>query len=310
VTSAEAAKHLRVGDGGGEFGTAPAKGLLELTEEIHQMKKFAPFIITAAAMASLAGCAAESGGQAQMTAEDQAATCTNPEGTNAAIAALATAISQEMHRWQLTTDFYEYRGYNYQLMLGITAAGKAACGGDCFFTQNILNMQDSRMDQKVIFDGTRLSSWSFASRLTTGFDNQVTCQRNNQCPFVAHMFGANPTIAPGACDTVFTFPVTSTSGAALTSTQVTQLGNALLWTKGNGPNPYIAFQPTASTVSIDPTGQLNPPGQSTGSDVCQKASRTNINGTPCTCAANNVYSNGGLKNDDPGTPNTYYCRQM
>lgn len=273
------------------------------------MKRFAPVMITAAAMASLVGCAAESSSPKEMTAEDSAALCSNPEGTNAAIAALATAISQELHRWQITSDFYEYRGYNYQLMLGLTQSGLSACGGSCPMTQNILNMQDSRMDQKVVFDGTKLSSWSFASRLTTGYENQRTCQQGNRCPFVAHTFGSDPTTAPGACDTLFTFPVTAPDGSALTSAQVSQLANALVWTTGNGPNPYIAFQPTASTVTIDPTGQLNPPGQTTGAEICQKFSMSNINGTPCTCSANGIYSNGQLWNIYTQTPMTYYCVQ-
>ena len=274
------------------------------------MKTFASLIVAAAALSTVAGCSTETG--TELTAQEASAVCANPEGTNAAIAALATAISQELHRWQLTTDFYTYRGYQNQLMLGLTSAGLAACGGSCPITSEILKYQDTRMDQKIIFGTVKLSSWSFASRLTTGFDNQVACQRNNQCPFVAHAFTNNDaaTVA-GACDTLFTFNVAKPAGAGnLTAAQISQLNNALKWTTGNGPNPYIAFQSTANTVTIDPGGNLNPPGQTTGSDVCQKTSLTNISGTPCTCAANNVYSNGQLKNDDALAPRTYFCRQM
>jgi hypothetical protein len=315
----DAAKYLLVGRNKRGLGTAPAKELPELTEEVHQMKRFAPLMLTAAAMASLAGCAAQSGSPNEMTAEDSAALCANPDGTNAGIAALATAITQELHRWQITSDFYIYNGYNNQQMLGLTSSGLMACGGSCPMTQNILNMQDSRMDQKVIFDGTKMSSWSFASRLVTGYYNQKSCQQNNQCPFVAHVFGWQSdgtyngfSSAPGACDTLFTFNVNLPSAqnhAPLTSAQMSQLSNALVWTTGNGPNPYIAFQTGASTVSIDPTGSLNPPGQTTGSDTCQKFSLINLNGQACTCAANNIYSNGQLWNIYSQTPMTYYCVQ-
>jgi hypothetical protein len=296
------------------------------------MKKFAPLFIAAAALGSLQGCATDATSET-MSLEDQAVTCFNPEGTNAAIAALATTITQELHRWQIAPipassgvaavagDFYKYRGYNNQEMLGLTSAGLAACGsGGCFFTKNILALQDSRMDQKVVFNGVKLSSWSFASRLVSGFDKQASCNQGKWCPYVPHVFGWKPdntytnvTTAPGACDTVFTFGVnkpTAQNHALLTAAEISGLQNALVWTAANGPNPYIAFQSTASTVSIDPTGNLTDPGQTTGADVCQKASRTNINGTACTCAANNVYSNGQLKNDDPLTPNNYFCRQM
>jgi hypothetical protein len=276
------------------------------------MKKFAPFVLAAAALSSFAGCSTEAA--SEMTAEETAAVCANPEGTNAAIAALATAMSQELHRWQITTDFYVYRGYNYQSMLGLTQAGLSACGGSCPLTSNILAYQDSRMDQKIVFNGVKLSSWSFASRLVTGYENQKVCQNAGRCSFPAHMFGYDSaTTTPGACDTLFTFTVGkpgSQGGGPLTATQSAQLSNALVWTTGNGPNPYIAFQSTANTVTIDPTGQVNPPGQATGAEICQKVSFTNINGTPCTCAVNNIYANGQLRNDDPLTPRTYFCRQM
>jgi len=268
-------------------------------------------MFAAVSLASINGCSTET--TAEMTAEDTAAVCANPEGTNAAIAALATAISQELHRWQLTTDFYEYRGNNYQLMLGLTPAGLAACGGSCPMTSEILKYQDSRMDQKIVFGTVKLSSWSFASRLTTGFENQLVCQRAGRCSFPAHTFGFDPAATvPGACDTLFTFSVSKPAnmgGGALSAAEIGQLSNALVWTTGNGPNPYIAFQAGANSVTIDPGGNLNPPGQTTGSDVCQKTSLTNISATPCTCAANNVYSNGQLKNDDSLAPRTYFCRQ-
>src|SRR5262249_9598792 len=155
--------------------------------------------------------------------------------------------------------------------------------------------------------------------LVTGYYNQKSCQQNNQCPFVQHVFGWQSdgtyngvTTAPGACDTVFTFNANLPSAqnhAPLTSAQLSQLSNALVWTTGNGPNPYIAFQSGASTVSIDPTGQLNPPGQTTGAEICQKFSVSNINGTPCTCSANGIYANGQLGNIYPQTPMTYFCVQ-
>jgi hypothetical protein len=305
--------HLLVGADAPKLGTAPAIGLLELTEEVHQMTKFAPLMIAAIGMSTLAGCVAESTPVSEeQLAADSAAACYNPEGTNAAIAALATAMAQEAHRWEAATDFETFVGTYNQTMLRLTAAGKAACGGSCPATENLLALQDPRMDQKVVFNGVKLSSWSFASRLVSGLDKQKACKAGGWCPYVAHTF-STPTSQTGACDTLFTFPVqkpASQGGGNLTAAQTSQLINALTWASSNGPNPYIAFQSTASTVTIDPTGQMNPPGQSTGAEICQKFSTTDINGTPCTCATNNIYSNGQLKNNDPLTPKTYYCRQM
>lgn len=277
------------------------------------MKIFAPLMIAAAALSSMVGCASQA--STEMAAEDSAAVCSNPEGTNAGIAALAVAISQELHRWNITSDFYIKTGYNNQEMLALTQAGLNACGGSCPITSEILSYQDSRMDQKIVFGSVKMSSWNFASRLVTGYRNQGVCQASGRCPFTTgHMFGYNSaTTTPGACDTLFTFTVTkpgSQGGGPLTEAQISQLSNALVWTAPTGFNPYIAFQSTANTVTIDPTGNLNPPGQTTGSEICQKLSLTNIGGTPCTCAANNVYSNGRLNNDQPLSPKTFFCRQF
>jgi hypothetical protein len=305
-----ALKHLQTPVNNMTLGTVAAKGLVELTHGrfTKKMKTFAPLIVAALALSSIAGCSTESA--TEMTAEEASAVCANPEGTNAAIAALTAAISQELHRWQVTTDFYEYRGSNNQLMLGLTSAGLAACGGSCPKTSEILKYQDSSMDQKIVFGTVRLSSWSFASRLTTGWENQGVNQRAGRAPFAAHVFGV-PTTAPGACDTLFTFPVAKPAGGGnLSVAEINQLSNALIWTTGNGPNPYIAFQPGVNTVTVDPGGNLNPPGQTTGSDTCQKVSMTSLNGQPCTCADRNIYSNGQLKNDDPNATKTYFCRQM
>jgi hypothetical protein len=139
------------------------------------MKKIASLMFAAAAIASIAGCSTQA--STEMTAEQSAAVCANPDGTNAGIAALAVAMSQELHRWNISSDFYIYRGFNYQEMLGLTQAGLNACGNGCPITSEILKMQDSRMDQKVVFNGVKMSSWNFASRLVTGYRNQVNCQR-------------------------------------------------------------------------------------------------------------------------------------
>jgi hypothetical protein len=271
---------------------------------------------------AFAGCAAETGAPNEaVTGEDSAAYCSNPEGTNAAIAALAEAITHDLHRWNITSDFYMGTGTYNQQVLKLTSAGLSACGGQCLETQNILAFQDATMDQVLVLDGTKVSSYSFASRLVTGYNNQIACQRNNQCPFPSHLFdyrnGAwvQPTVSPGPCATLFTHPVSAPGGAALSSTQVSQLANALIWTNGNGPNPYIAFQPSASTVSIDPTGDVNTPSQQTGGVYGCNATGVvnnqpvNLTGLACTCQ-NGVVNipNGMLKVTMPKlAPNNYQC---
>lgn len=274
------------------------------------MKKFAPLFIAAAAYA-FAGCAMESTDVAanERTEEQAAVACSNQDGTNGMIAALAAAAALDMHRFQLLTDFYEFRGFNNQLMLGITPAGKAACGaGNCATVANILAFQDSRLDQKAVIAGTKLNSWTFASRLTSGFDKQKACTTNNQCPYQAHLFGASSSITAGNCtsSSLFAFPATKPDGTALTAAQIAQLNNALSWTTANGPNPMVQFSSTATSISVGDVGGMVP-GQSEPGP-CQQFSTTNISGTACSCAATGV-TTGTLKNDQTLAPNTYFCRK-
>ena len=293
------------------------------------IKKFAPLMIAAAAMTSLAGCVAESGDVAsnENVGDVGQAACDNPEGTNAMIAALATAVTRELHRWQVLTDFYIYRGYNNQEMLGLTQAGLNACGGSCPDTSFLLSFQDSRMDQTITFGTNKLSSWNFASRVVTGYRNQQACSSNNQCPFPAHTFGYTPTITPGTCATLYTVPVMKPAAqnhAPLTSAEITQLGNALKWTYGNGANPYIAFQGGASTVSIDPDGGMvggDTSGTTSGASTCQPSAGVTYKGTAyAVCQASGVTGTdltgqpcsygsvcGTLYKAWPAFPNKYKC---
>lgn len=274
------------------------------------MKFFAPIIVAVAAC-SFAGCALDSQEAASgEQVEEQAATaCANADGTNGMIAALAVAIARDMHRWQLTTDFYEFRGFQNQLMLGITPAGLAACGtGGCPTVANILAFQDSRLDQKAVIAGTKLSSWSLASRLTAGFDKQKACGQGGWCPFVAHQFAASSGTSAANCNTstLFTFPVTKPGGAALPATDIAKLTNALTWTTANGTDPFIEFASNTTSVSVGAVGGMVP-GQSEPGP-CQQFSLSNINGTACACAATGVTA-GKLKNDQSLAPNTYFCRK-
>lgn len=274
------------------------------------MRKFASLII-AAATVGFAGCAMDSSDVAsnEQIEEQAAVACSNPDGTNGMIAALAVAIGKDMHRWNLVTDFYEFRGFQNQLMLGITAAGKAACGaGACPTVANILAFQDSRLDQKAVIAGTKLSSWSFASRLTAGWEKQKACGQGGWCAFQPHQLGAASSITAGNCNTssLFTFPVTKPGGGALTAAQIAQLNNALVFTTANGTDPFVQFTSNATSVSVGDVGGMVP-GQ-TEPGPCQQYSATNISGTACSCTVNGVAA-GTLKNDQPLAPNTYFCRK-
>lgn len=258
------------------------------------MPKFVSSFITSVALVGLASaCAVDMQTDEQLGAADQAASaCSNAEGTNAMIAALAVGIAQEIGRWKVGTDLRQKTCTYNQQCLELTPAAYEECrkiAGKpvgtptsqlCKNVNALLALQDARYDQTFVFpDGTKLSSYSYAARLFSGWNEQKTCEARpsnntnnpNNCPAEEHKLtlapnGVQPG-APGACDTYYTFNAKTPSGGNLIAPSL--LKNKLLWAgyKANDPrnsNPFIDFRSTLTTVTIDPTYGLNPPEQQSG----------------------------------------------
>jgi hypothetical protein len=257
------------------------------------MRKSVSSLIATLALAGLASaCAAELPADEQAAAANQAASaCSNAEGANAMLAALAVGMAQELGRWKIGTDLkLKTCTYNQQCM-ELTSAGFEQCrivagkpvgtptADLCKNVKAILALQDANYHEKFIFpDGTKLNSYTFASRLVAGWDAQRVCESRpgnasnpNNCPAEEHKLtlapnGVQPG-APGACDTNYTFNAKTPSGGNLQYPSL--LKNKLIWTGYQGnpiylTNPFIAFQSTQTTVTIDPTYGVNPPEQQTG----------------------------------------------
>ncbi len=259
-------------------------------------------------IASLLGCAAGCAvatSSSEPLGRDAAAVCSMPDATTIAVAELAVTVGFELHRWELLTDFQLYTGYGNRQMLGLSAAGLAQCGGSCPNTAALLTLQDQRTDQTVVLGGSFLGAAAFASSLTSGFTNQRICTANGSCPYEAHALNIEFE-TPRTCGDVDTFLVTAPGGGNLANPA--NLNNALYWTANNGPNPLIDFHSTATSVSIDPSGQLYDPPFPADIAYCSVISPdVNLAGTPCVCATGGVTS-GVLLNDRSLTRNTYYCR--
>ena len=215
------------------------------------------------------------------------ALCANGDGVNSAMAALAVAAAKELGRWNPTVDFAPGTAAPWYTTL--TATGKARCSdGKCWNTQAILDLQKSPPNS-VKFGSIVLNANNLVSTLTARWNEQKNCELrggtgDTNCTAEAHKL-AFTKAAPGACDTIFTFNATNTSGGALVNPA--QLKNKLMFV-GYPSNPYLAFSSTGTTVSVDPTYGLNPDGStSTGSSTaaCTKVSATSIVGAACTCNA-------------------------
>jgi len=231
------------------------------------------------------------------TAEQGLMSCSNPDGTNAAMAALAVNVARELGRWHTSVDFVN--GWNgIALASGSDAngpIGKSRCAdGVCARVQAILDMQSSAAQGKVYFQGSGttkvlLDPNALKSRISAKYEEQKVCDNAprdgtgsdcttelNKLTYVSN--------TPGGCDTNFTFSVTTPSGAALR--YPTQLQNEVKF--ADSQNPYINFQNLGGgKISIDPTYGLADDGvTSTGSctAACTKISTTNIAGSCCSCA--------------------------
>ena len=215
------------------------------------------------------------------------ALCANGDGVPSALAALAASTAKELGRWNPTVDFAAgTAASNWYTTL--TATGKARCpGGNCWNTQAILDLQKAAPNS-VKFDGVVLNSNNLVSTLTARWNEQQNCELrggtgSTNCSAEQHKLVFKSS-AKGACDTVFTFNATNTSGGALLAPA--QLKNKLIFVGGSS-NPYLSFSSTGTTVSIDPTYGLDDDGTtSTGScsAACTKMSAVSLAGACCSCS--------------------------
>jgi hypothetical protein len=248
-------------------------------------------LLAIASVGALAGCNEAPMGEDEM-GQSMEALCSNSDGVNSAMAALAVSAAKELGRWNPTVDFAPGNGAPWHTTL--TAAGKARCAdGRCWNTQAILDLQKAPPN-KVKFGNVVLNANNLISQLTSKWNEQKNCELRGgtgdaNCTAEQHKLAFKSQQA-GACDTVFTFAATNTSGGALKAPN--QLKNKLLFVGGTG-NPYLAFSSTGTTVSIDPTLGLNDGSTTTTgacTALCTKISAASVAGACCSCnGANNKF---------------------
>lgn len=222
--------------------------------------------------------------------------CSNVDGTNSVMAALAVSTAQELKRWQPSKDFVVFTTSGWsesspgmQQAIKLTATGKSQCGGNCMNTQALLNMQYDQANDKIKLPGNvTLNPGALRSRLVAKLRDQATCESrpvnggSSNCPVEEHKL-AFQRAEKGGCDTNYFFKASTPTGTALKFPA--QLKNKLIWV--DQYNPYVQFQSVGDVVSIDPTYGLNEQG-STSSGSCTAActkisSSTATAGQCCTC---------------------------
>jgi hypothetical protein len=285
------------------------------------MKKIASFVsLSVAALGLAAGCAVEAVDSAELDAvgAGEEAACSNPDGTNAMIASLAAAIGAELGRFELLSDFEIYRGTYNQEMLRIKSsvryASPARCRNNCAGIDALLAFQEPSLDQQWKFkDGTKLNSWTYASRLATGYRNQQTCEGRpstdaNTCKGAETHYLERVGITNALCDNVdygmnmvqlrATKGNTNGSEFSPETALVTpnRLNRKLVWANNNSSspndssklNPFLQFSVVDGfTVEVDPgdgTQGEEPAPPAACEAMCQATSNPAIAGACCICA--------------------------
>ena len=234
--------------------------------------------------------------------------CSNPDGTNAVMAALAVAVAQELGRWNASKDFVLTNTSGFtesstgtvqaiKLASGSDAngpIGKSRCAdGKCARVQALLDMQYDQANNLVYIQGTGstkvlLNPSALRSRMSAKLLDQIACDRNakdgdlNSCATEQNVL-TYVSAAKGGCDTNFTFAVKSKAGTALKYPN--QLKHQLRF--ADSTNPYTNFQNLGGgNVSIDPTYGLDDDGVTTTASctaACTKISTTSYAGACCSC---------------------------
>lgn len=245
-------------------------------------------------------------------AEQGLLACTNPDGTNAAMAAFAVAVAQELRRWDVGRDFvmnstsgFSESSFGPQQAIKLATGsdalgprGKSRCSdGRCAGVQAILDMQYDQANGKIYFQGSGntkvlLNPAALRSRMYAKWQEQRTCDANARdndpgaCPRELHALSF-VSAAPGGCDTDFTFAARSSTGGALRFPG--QLKHKLKF--ADATNPYINFRNLGNgNVSIDPVYGLNDDRvTNTGActTACTKFSLKSVAGGCCSCAGAN-----------------------
>jgi hypothetical protein len=230
------------------------------------------------------------------TASEALMSCSNPDGTNSVMAALAVAVAQQLGRWNATKDL-DGTGSMLILRSGSDASGpigKSRCAdGTCARVQALLDLQQDAARGKVYIQGTGstkvlLDPPALRSRMLAKWNEQRVCDsaaRNGpstDCTTEQNKL-TYLSAAAGGCDMNFTFAAKTASGGTLQ--YINQLRNELKF--ADSANPYINFTNLGNgNVSIDPTYGLDDPGtSSTGScsAACTKISTTSLAGSCCSC---------------------------
>jgi len=238
--------------------------------------------------------------------------CSNPDGTNAVMAALAVSAAQELKRWRAGLDFEQYstngafegQAGNWSAAIRLTSGtgsdgkprGKSRCSdGKCAKTQALLALQyDNATGVYVQAESSnnrvQVNPSALRSRMVAKLQEQLNKDRDMkngdtyQVPKTPFTLASNGTANLGGCGSHFKFKVAFESSA-----NPLPLPAQLKWSLSfaDQQNGWVDFKDLGSNVvAVDPTYGLNEGAEATAGScpvACTKISLSDISNGCCSC---------------------------
>jgi hypothetical protein len=240
--------------------------------------------------------------------------CSNPDGTNAVMAALAVSAAQELKRWRAGIDFqqyatngaYEGQPGTWSAAIRLTSGtgpdgkprGKSRCSdGKCAKTQALLALQyDNATGVYVQAESSntkvQVNPSALRSRMVAKLQEQINKDRDMkdgdtyQSPKTPHALSPSGTASLGGCGPHFKFKVAFDA----TTTNPKPLPVQLKWALSfaDQQNGWVDFRDLGNNVvAVDPTYGLNEGAETTAGScpiACSKVSTSDISNRCCSCA--------------------------
>lgn len=269
------------------------------------MKTITTALVSACALlAFFPACAVDSGTEEEIAQGQEQALCSNQDGVNSVMSAIAVATARELHRWMPTRDF-QWDGDKGQLELS-SYGNKRCLNQDCVNVKALLAMQDAPSRTVQFPGGIWLDSAALKSALKANWDEQVRCNADGTCHQDSDDL-AYRSAEFGSCGVKYFFDVyKSYSTQRISDTASLTALNDNLTFLGFPENRMLNFYLRDGKVSVDPTVGLTEGGTTTSGSctaACTMFSTRSVSGDCCSC-------NGTTKSfsRSPFSYNMYLCR--
>jgi hypothetical protein len=261
-------------------------------------------ISTCTLIALIPGCTVGSATAEDNVTEAEQPLCSNADGVNSVMAALAVATAREIRRWLPTHDF-QWNTTTGKLELSYYGNGRIS-NKDTSNVMALLAMQDAPAHSVEMPGGIWLDPAALKAALKANWNDQVACEANDTCHQEADDLVFSNTEF-GSCGVKAFFDVykSYTTTKITDTTSLNNLNDNLTFL-GYPENRMINFYLRDGQASVDPTIGLTEGGTTTSGSCtasCTMYSATSATGQCCVCdGVTKTFSRS------PFSPSMYLCK--